>query len=136
MGFEPTIYGLTGHYVKPLHHRAVLNVERSFTRHSEFKIPAYRCQGACGRPEIMTPLNSSVKMSPYGKGDINIEREGTSPGLRGRWAGLVAEDELGVNQKITLSGTEGSLNQVAILLVWPQGGGFGWIIRGRLLPQL
>ncbi len=92
----------------------------------------------------MTRLNSSVKMSPfrraqgrlYRKGDSNIEREGTSPGLRGRWAGLVAEDELGVNQKITLSGTEGFLDQVAILLVWPQGGGFGWIIRGRLLPQL
>ena len=36
---------------------------------------------ACSRPEKMTPLSSSMKMSPYGKGDsVVIERKGTATG--------------------------------------------------------
>jgi len=34
-------------------------------RSAEFSTLSCKCRVICGRPENMTPLNSSVEMSPY-----------------------------------------------------------------------
>ena len=36
------------------------------------------CQRTCGRPENMTLVNSSVKMSSHEEGDSHVERKGTT----------------------------------------------------------
>ena len=45
--------------------------------HSLWRVPSV-VKGLCGRPENLIPITSPVKMSRYGKGDVDIEGGGTA----------------------------------------------------------
>lgn len=71
MGFEPTISGVTGQYVKPLHHRAVCR--RAFP---------------CDFPSI-SPANFVVKRCPANSADTSafLRRRGWDGGAAFRGGG-------------------------------------------------